>query len=157
MKIKLDTSDKFFEVISLLFLLANILIVALSISTLPDTIPTHFNFDGEPNDYGSKKELWIIPAVACFIYMLTGLLNSYPHLYNYPSQKNDKESQYKLGSKLMRSLRAWVLFFIAMVTYMIVHSAKTGTAKSSIWLLLFIFAIVAGHLIWFFIRWRKIK
>lgn len=157
MKIKLDAADKIFGVMSLLFFITNILIVAFSIGSLPDIVPTHFNFKGEPNDYSSKNTLWAIPVLSGFIYMLTGLITGNPELYNYPSQKIDKEAMYKLGSKLMRSLRAWILFFIAIITFMVVQAAKTGTAKGSVWLLLFIFAIIAGHLIWFFVQWKKIN
>lgn len=89
--------------------------------------------------------------------MLIGLLSGYPHLYNYPSQKTDKEAQYKLGSKLMRSLRAWILFFLMILSCVIVRSAKSGTANGVIWLIAFVLTIVLGHLIYFAIKWKKIK
>ncbi|MHC5596804.1 MAG: DUF1648 domain-containing protein [Nostoc sp.] len=40
-------------------------------STLPDTIPVHFGFDGQANGWGSKKVLWLLPIIG-----LAGLLSS---------------------------------------------------------------------------------
>lgn len=157
MKTKLDASDKLLEAVSLIFLIAPVLIIGFSISDLPDIIPTHFNFEGVPNDYGSKNTLWVVPGVSVFIYMITGLISSYPNLYNYPSEKADKEGQYKLGSKLVRSLRAWILLFIAILGYMMIYSAKSGTAKGAGWFIGIMLTVIAAHLIWFFRQWKKIK
>ena len=157
MKIKLDTSDKFFEVISLISLLSTILIVSFAIPKLPDTIPYHFDFNGEPNGYGSKYAMWAEVAVSGFLYMLTGILSMFPESFNYPSQKNDKEAQYKLGAKLMRSLRACILFSITIVTVVVVKSAQTGSAKGAFWLIGMVLVILIGNLTWFAIKWKQIN
>jgi uncharacterized membrane protein len=157
MKIKLDTADKISEVISFLLVAAGILIIAFSLPGLPDKVPVHFDLKGEPNRFGSKYELWIVAGVSVLLYMIFSLISSKPHLYNYPSQKNDLESQYRLGSKMMRSLKAWVLLFLLVVNYIIVRSAHTNSAKGVLWLIAFMLAIVAGHLIYFFTKWKKIR
>ena len=157
MKLKLDAADKFFEALAIISVLANAAIISFSYPGLPDVIPTHFNFSGEPNQYGSKNTLWITVAVSVFIYMLTGIISMFPESFNYPSQKEDKEAQYRLGAKLMRSLRASVLFFVTTTTVVIVQSAKSGMAKGVFWLIALIIGIVAVHLIWFAVKWKKIK
>ncbi len=157
MKIKLDTSDKIFEAVSLASLIATVLIVSFAIPNLPDTIPCHFDFSGAPNRYGSKYELWITVAVSAFLYILTGILAMFPESYNYPSKKNDKEKQYKLGAKLMRSFRACILFFITIVAVVIVRSAQTGSAKGAFWLIGIILVILFGNLSWFAVKWKQIN
>lgn len=157
MKIKLDTADKISEVVSLLFVLGGIAIVAFSLPGLPDKVPVHFDLKGEPNRFGSKYELWIGVGASVMLYMLFSLISSRPHLYNYPSQKNDLESQYKLGSKMMRSLKAWILLFLLVVNYIIVQSTHTNSAKGALWLIAFMLAIVTAHLIYFYTKWKKIK
>lgn len=157
MKIKLDTADKVLEAVALISVLANAAIIVISFPGLPDIIPNHFDLSGAPNHYGSKNTMWIMVAVSVFIYTITGLASMYPESFNYPSQKNDKESQYKLGAKLMRSLKAGILLFITIVTCVIIQSAKTGTAKGAAWIIALILIIVSGNLIWFFVQWKKIK
>ncbi len=157
MKIKLDTTDKISEVVSLLLIAIGIFIVAFSLPDLPNEVPVHFDLKGEPNRFGSKYELWIGVVVSVILYMIFTLISSRPHLYNYPSQKNDLESQYKLGSKMMRSLKVWMLLFLLIVNYIVVQSAHTNSAKGVLWLITFILTIVAGHFIYFFIKWKKIR
>lgn len=157
MKVKLDAADKFFEAVAILSVLATAAVISLNYSSLPDIVPNHFGWNGEPNQYGSKNSLWVIVAVSVFIYMLTGIISMFPQSFNYPSQKEDKESQYKLGAKLLRSLRASVLFFIALISVAMIESAKTGVLKGSYWMIVFLFAILIGNFIWFAIKWKKIK
>lgn len=157
MKIKLDTSDKIFEAVAILSVLANAAIIAINYPGLPDIIPNHFDFNGEPNQYGSKSSLWAVVAVSVFLYMLMGIVTLFPESFNYPSQKEDKESQYKLGTKLMRSLRACMLLFITLVSVIMIQSAKTGTAKGTFIVIGVVPIILFGNLIWFFVKWKKIK
>ena len=157
MKIKLDSTNKILEAVSFISLASTILIVGFTIPKLPDIIPCHFDFNGNPNRYGSKNTLWAIVAVSAFIYVLFGVISMFPESFNYPSQKNDKEKQYKLGAGLMRSLRACILLFITIIAYVIVQSAQTGSANGAFWLIGIILVIIAGNLIWFAVRWKKIK
>lgn len=157
MKIKLDPADKIFEAVALLCVFATILLIAISYPTLPDVIPNHFDFKGVPNQYGSKNTLWAIVAVSVFIYMLTGIISMFPESFNYPSQKEDKVSQYKLGGKLLRSLKTCILLFITITTLYMLQSAKTDSAKNAVWLIPLILIIVFGNLIWFAVKWKKIK
>ena len=157
MKIKLDAADKILEAVALISVISTATIIAISFPGLPDIIPNHFNFDGVPNHYGSKNSLWATIAVSVFLYVIIGLTSMYPESFNYPSQKNDKESQYKLGSKLVRSLKASILISIMIVSWVEIQSAKSGTAKGAAWLIALILGVVFGNLIWFAIKWRKIK
>ena len=157
MKIKLDAADKFFEAVAIISVFANAAIIAINYSGLPDVIPNHFDLNGLPNQYGSKNSLWAVVAVSVFIYTLMGIIAMFPASFNYPSQKNDKESQYKLGVKLLRSLRACILLFIALISFVMIQSAKTGMIKGTFWIIAIVPAILFGNLIWFFVQWRKIK
>lgn len=157
MKIKLDTTDKFLESVALVAVLGNVIIIAISLPGLPDIIPNHFDLKGTPNQFGSKNSLWAVVAVSVFVYTIAGITAMYPESFNYPSQKTDKESQYKLGAKFMRSLKASILLAILIVTVVIIESAKSGTAKGAAWLVALFLLIIFGNLIWFAIKWRKVK
>ena len=157
MKLKLDAADKFFEALAIISVLANAAIIGFSYPGLPDVIPNHFDLNGMPNQYGSKNSLWAVVAVSVFIYILMGVVAMFPESFNYPSQKNDKESQYKLGVKLLRSLRACILLFITLISVVMIQSAKTGTVKGTFLIIGIVPAILLGNLIWFAVKWKKIK
>jgi len=137
--------------------IANVIIIGISYPGLPDVIPNHFDLHGVPNQYGSKSSLWAVVAVSVFLYVLMGIVTLFPESFNYPSKKEDKESQYKLGTKLMRSLRACMLLFITLISAIMIQSAKTGTVKGTFLIISIVPIILLGNLIWFFVKWKKIK
>ena len=48
---------------------------AVNFNNLPDTIPTHFNFQGDADGFGNKNEILIYPGMVVFIYLLfTGII-----------------------------------------------------------------------------------
>jgi uncharacterized membrane protein len=46
-------------------------------NTLPETVPTHYDIHGNPNDYGAKSELWLLNAILLFVGLGTTLLILY--------------------------------------------------------------------------------
>ncbi len=64
------------ELVPLLLLGLTIYLVLSNYSTLPDTIPTHFNAQGVADDWGSKKTIFIFPAIAFPIYILLSVITA---------------------------------------------------------------------------------
>ena len=158
MKIKLDTADKISEVISVLLLLVSVLIVALSISGLPDIVPVHFNLKGVPNRYGSKHFLWIGPAIASFMYVGFSILAKYPQVYSFRYTPTNIEEQYRVTSKMVRGIKAGMLFFFVVLTFILVQSAQLKMIEYAVvWLVPLILVIIFGNVIYYTIRWSKIK
>lgn len=58
------------ELVPLLLLGLMICLVLSNYSTLPDTIPTHFNAQGVADDWGSKNTIFLFPAIALPIHIL---------------------------------------------------------------------------------------
>ena len=53
---------------------------------LPGRIPTHFDFAGNPNGWGSPPTLLIYPLVAAILYALITATAMFPAAFNYPAQ-----------------------------------------------------------------------
>ena len=90
---------------------------------LPDTIATHFNFSGQVDGYGSKKTIFIMPAVATIIAVALALLSRIPHQFNYLATitEANAESQYR-GGRMM-------LFVIGLLVALLAVWAVWGMAK----------------------------
>ena len=52
------------EKLTILLLIAAVAWIAVRYGKLPDEIPTHFDFHGNVDDYGSKSTVWIIYGLA---------------------------------------------------------------------------------------------
>lgn len=59
---------------------------------LPDTIPRHFNFKGEPDGFGGKGFILVLPFTGLGIFILTTLLSRIPDAfyYQYNATKEQK-------------------------------------------------------------------
>ncbi len=90
---KLDRQSIFLILIIIAGLAAIWGIAVYGFFTLPNTIPTHFGLNGQPNAYGSGSALLLIAAVlsiAPIIIILTvvfryTLITKYPYLINLPA------------------------------------------------------------------------
>jgi len=72
------------ELVPLLLLGLTIYLVLSNYSTLPDTIPSHFNAQGVADDWGSKKTIFLFPAVVVPLYIFLSLFNAWISLVKDP-------------------------------------------------------------------------
>ena len=88
-----------------------------------EIIPLHINIHGEVDNYGSKWELFILPAIALLIYLLMWWLERNPQLYNFPnSKKHSRKEQEKIGVELISLLKViTVLMFVLIEILMITN------------------------------------
>ncbi len=89
--------------------------------TLPEIIPTHFGFDGKPNDWSHKTMYaFLIPGLNVGIYLLMTFI---PFI-------DPKKKLEIMGNKYFR-LKLFTTLFIAIISLFIVRSAITGTVGDS--------------------------
>lgn len=121
---------------------------------LPETIPTHFGFSGEPDGWGSKSTLLILAATAFGLYLLLTVVGFFPHTYNYPFKITEKNAlaQYKLAKGLMNWLNLeiiWFFVYIVWITIMVSLEKSTGLGQLSVFVFL---ALIFGTVGLYFYR-----
>ena len=67
---KRSTFDWLLEALACFLFLATVGIVATNWSSLPATVPIHFNALGNPDRFGDKGMVWRIPFVAAVLFAL---------------------------------------------------------------------------------------
>src|SRR5580698_1465299 len=78
---------KLLETISLLALLTLLWMSGSALygaNHLPDKIPTHFDFAGNPDAWGSSQMLLLLPAIGIFLYLTISFVSRFPNSFNYP-------------------------------------------------------------------------
>lgn len=108
-----------------------VLPLAASWSTLPATVPSHFDISGRPNAYGSKWWLLLLPALSVVITASFTILARYPHLFNYPVRVTPENALflYRTGRFLLRwinAVLAWVFAFIEWQTIQVALGRAVG-------------------------------
>lgn len=81
-------------------------------SRLPDRVPTHFGFTGQPDAWGARGTLLLLPLIGWVMYLSLLALTRVPHLYNYPVAitPENAETQYRLARRLVLALAAVVVW-----------------------------------------------
>ncbi|WP_027387500.1 DUF1648 domain-containing protein [Chryseobacterium gregarium] len=80
-------------------------------AALPQTIPVHFDFDGKPDRFGSKKYSFLMPVVAGLVYILFAYVVRDPDSSNYPVKitKDNREAQFLIMETFIRWLCALII------------------------------------------------
>jgi uncharacterized membrane protein len=129
-KISRTAGDWAIDLFAFAFLVALVAIPAVNYASLPDTIPTHFNAAGQPDGYGGRDTLWILPATGLFLYILMTIIERFPQIYNYPVEitEENAERQYRNAVRLIRVLKTIILVAFS---FLIFKTIQTATARST--------------------------
>ena len=145
LKIQLSATDKIIETAGWLILLSQWVFTVWSYSKMPDIILVHSNGAGEPNDYGSKSTIILLPVIATVIFCAMTLIIRYPHIFNYPVKLTEENivKQYTIATRLIRVLKTSLVIIFSFTVLLTWCTANNKNAGLGIWFLplttLFIF------------------
>ncbi|GAB4091950.1 SdpI family protein [Flaviaesturariibacter terrae] len=107
-----------------LLLLCWILVIR-SYSSLPATVPIHFDAAGRADDWGPRSSVWMLPVIASAAYALLTLLHRYAHRFpRKPQDDTDPERALELVRRLFRQLRLVLMLVLATATFYSLRAAK---------------------------------
>ncbi len=158
-KVPLEPIDMVAEIISSSFLILLIIYTFLVNKDLPDTIPTHFNFNGEADAYGSKHTMWLLPAIGLVMFIGFNILNRFPHLHNYMVNITEENAlkNYRFSTRILRFVLLFVMVLFIYIQYTIVsHVNNNGVAFGS-WFVPIILLVSLILPIFIFIQNRKMN
>jgi uncharacterized membrane protein len=129
-KISRTATDWAIDFIAFAFLAALIAIPVINYASLPETIPVHFNAAGQPDGYGGRGTLWMLPATGLFLYILMTIVEQFPQIYNYPVEitEENAERQYRNAVRLIRVLKTLIIIIFSFLSFKTIQTA-TGTAS----------------------------
>lgn len=108
-------------------------------SSLPDTIPTHFGLNGQPDRFGDKSNIWFITllltVVSAGVYLL---------LKNLP--RIDPKKTAGQSPELYHKIAISIVVFLCAVTIVIVYATLNGSMNTQLMLpLLGLLFMVLGN------------
>ncbi len=123
--------DWLLEAMALLGFMVLLGFAAYHYPKLPETIPTHYNKAGMPDEFSAKASFLMLPAIALFIYFMLGMVSLIPHQFNYTVKITHANAlkQYTMAIRLVRYLKAviiWMLFYICFATVNVVAGSVSG-------------------------------
>ena len=151
------TSDKLVEVLGWLILLALWGLTISHYSSLPDTIPTHFNGAGEADGFGSKASIIGLPLIATLLFIGLTVLNRYPHIFNYPTAITEDNALrlYTLATRMLRYLKLVLVLVFGGIEFMTIQHATGEASGLGVWFLPLTLVLIFIPLIYFVINSLK--
>jgi len=108
---------------------------------LPAEIPTHFNFSGTPDSWGSKQSLFFLAGVGVILYVMMLIVSRFPHLYNYlvTITESNAEKQYRMAVTFMLTMAnivIWMFAFIMWQTIRVALGQSEGLGQQFVYVIL---------------------
>lgn len=157
-KLPFTLIDKVLILVSTIPIIFMMIYLKIVWSDIPEIIPTHFGFSGAPDDFGSKKSLFIIIIISISLHMLFAFLSKIPKYYNYPVSITDgnAESLYKIGRQLILVTDLEASFFLSALLWQNIQAALGKTYGVSEIIFPFI-GVIFFTIIYEIIRMCKVK
>jgi uncharacterized membrane protein len=145
------------EIIAAIILVAGQTYLAFTWGQIPDRIPSHYNFAGNPDNWSGKETLLILSVVTIFLYALLSLLRRFPHVYNYPVPINDSNAakQYLYARTMITVLKAELVCLMSFIQWQTIQVALGGaTGLDPAFMIGVMAAILITTLVYFISAYR---
>lgn len=124
---------------------------------LPAVVPTHFGISGQPDAYGSKGTLLILPVIFLLVYGLLTFLERFPHTYNYPVTITEENAprQYKRARILLVWLKLEILAAGMILQWNIIQSAANRSGSGLLYFTFLLPVLLLATVIIYMIKARR--
>jgi len=151
--------DFLLEITGIIAVIAMLVLTAMSFKGLPDRIPTHFNGMGNPDNYGGKGMIWLLPCITVVMFTGLSIINLFPFTFNFPVNITEENAP-RLYRHAMRSIRILNLMLVLLFFYLTWQTITLAGGKSSglgfLFLPVSIFAIMI-FMLYMIVRMYKLK
>lgn len=131
---KISKAEVVFEIIAIVSIIISWWYLITMWDKMPNVVPTHFNFKGEVNGYGSKNSLFILPIMSVIMFIAFNILSMFPHIFNYPikiTMENAKR-QYANARLLLIVIMAEINVIFLYLQWGSIYSAITPSAGTQV-------------------------
>lgn len=100
-------------------LLWTIGLIIFTYGSLPETIPTHFDLGGEPDGWGPRWMIAVLPAVELVLYVILTVMGRITHRLNYPWTVTEASAprQYRLARGFLGLIKVEIVLFFGYIKF----------------------------------------
>jgi uncharacterized membrane protein len=151
LKLELTPIDMVLEILGWTSILAIWVLTITNYSSLPDTIPIHWNGVGKADGFGGKGFILPLPIISTILFIGLTILNKYPHVFNYPTNINEENalSQYTNATRLIRYSKFIVVVIFGIIVLQTISYVNGFSGGLGVWFLPLTLGLVFVPLIFF--------
>lgn len=153
-KIKPTLADIVFEVVGWLLMVTFWVFTITTYANLPATIPIHYNGAGQPDGFGGKITIFILPLITTVLFVGLTILNKFPYIFNYPTNITQSNAlrQYTIATRMIRYLKFIIVLILGLISFNIIQNANNNTKGLGIWFLPCIMGLIFIPLLYFIVK-----
>ena len=112
---------------------------------LPARVPSHFDFAGQPDAWGAKVNLWVLPFVGIVVYLMLTVVGRIPHTHNFTVAVTPENAPrlYRLSRMLVAWMKAQIACTLSYISWGQVQVAL-GESRGLGWAFLPVTLIAIG-------------
>ena len=80
---------------------------------LPEKIPTHFDFEGKPDQFGKKGFAFLLPILSTVFFIAFFFITKNPENGNFPIELT--KANYEIQYFIMTLVLKWLLFLVSLL------------------------------------------
>jgi len=159
LKLELTVMDSTLEIAGWMLLLLFWLSILVFYYEIPYKIPTLFNLAGQPDSYGSRATMLILPLIGTLLYARLTILNRYPHVFNYPVAITDQnaERQYTIATRLVRYLKFVIVVVFSIIAIISFQTASGKFPGMGAWFIPLFLGLIYPPLVYAIVRMFRKK
>lgn len=161
-RIKLDLKVSrlgiFLNIAAVIAFIGALSFILINWSTLPESVPSHYNALGEADDWGSRGVIFVPLAIGVLIWVLFSILEKYPHLHNYPEINEKNVTHMYKNSMLMLNViknELMIIFSFSAINDVFVSKGKGSLIGA--WEMPIVLGLIFGTIFVFLLRTNRIS
>ncbi|MBB6454622.1 putative membrane protein [Salirhabdus euzebyi] len=150
--------EKLLELISVLIIFVTFIYIMYVWKDLPENMPMHFNAFGEPDAWGPKASIFMLPVMSTFLFVLLFLLAKIPSTHNFPIKVTEQNAKqlYELSKKMLVIMNFEIVCFFSFATWSTVQVAF-GKAGLGSWFLPALIIVLFGTMLYMVIKIVRLR
>lgn len=156
LKLPVSTFEKVLDGFTLLFAGGALVLTLIEYAGLPAEIPTHLNFHGQADAYGSKITIFLLPLLSIVIAISLISLSRFPEKFNYPYPISPENAafEYRKSRFLLRVVNVLTSLLFLLLTWEIIQIASSQVFHLNILFWAVLLAILIAPMAILFL-WKK--
>ena len=132
--LEISPIDMVLEILGWTSILAIWVLTITNYSSLPDTIPIHWNGAGKADGFGGKAYILPLSIMPTILFIGMTILNKCPHVFNYPTNITEENalSQYRNATRMIRYLKFIIVVIFGLMALETI-SYVSGDKGFGIW------------------------
>ncbi len=148
-KIIPSSFDKIVGLTSIIFTCTTIVTVLWQYDSLPQSIATHFDAYGKPNEWGDKSSIWGLVIVLSIVSMVLLYIRQFARYFNHTVTITEENAQFQYQNSY--TMMTWMSFLISSLGLMLVSSIIM-IGRPFFWMLPLIILMIFGSIGYFIYR-----